>query len=101
LRVFEKLAGRDHIDLMTEPAVVAPQTDPAGGVNHAAHSFDGARPDRRITDVADGPIDGRIVPVVLRPASCQTTDLVTGMGQVPRDVSADEAASPRDKHGPS
>jgi len=70
-------------------------------MNHAAHSFDGARPDGRITDVADGPIDGRIVPVVLRPASCQTTDRMAGMGQVSRDVSADEAASSRDKNGPS
>ena len=100
--VFEKLAGRDHIDLMAEPATVAPQTDPAGGVNHAAIPSTARLRTVGITDVADDPIDGRIVPrCPPAAASGQTTDRVAGIGHVPRDVSADEAASPRDQDGPS
>jgi hypothetical protein len=70
-------------------------------MNHAAHPLDGPSPDGRITNVTDGPIDGRIVPVLLWPASCETTNGMAGKGHVPRDVSADEAAGPRNEHGPS
>src|SRR3954447_15370436 len=94
-RLLDELAGRDDVDLMPEPATVASQADPPGGMDHATHPIHGPPPDSRVADVADEPFDFRIVPERHRSGSCQAADRVSGPGHVPRDVAAHEAAGTR------